>query len=172
MSEVDEIFAALGGKSAPVSHDKPASTKKEKKASSKRTLEETPGTSDVRAKKTKKRSKQENDKGTQSELPASNASEPVRKGGDSKDAASERSKGDAPVKNGAAVPTKPKSRAPTVVHDTSNQTRSVPSQPRPAKLDEADAAFADSRGKDRKRTEEGFRVFTEDELKLNQGGGF
>ncbi|KAI3625967.1 hypothetical protein CBS9595_001328 [Malassezia furfur] len=167
MSEMDEIFAALGGKSAPVSHDKPASTKKEKKANSKRTLEETSEASDSRAKKTKKRSKQESAKGAPGGVTAPDASETVRaKGGNGKSAASEPSKGDAPAKSGAAAPTKPKSRAPTVVHDTSNQTRSAPSQPRPPKLDEADAAFADSRGKDR------FRIFTEDELKLNQGGGF
>ncbi|WFC98212.1 hypothetical protein MYAM1_000937 [Malassezia yamatoensis] len=45
------------------------------------------------------------------------------------------------------------------------------SKPAPVKLDEGDAAFANSRGKDRTKTEEGYRIFTEDELKLNQGGG-
>ena len=150
MSEVDEIFAALGGKSAPVSHDKQASTKKEKKASSKRSLEENTEASDDRAKKTKKRAKQASSKGAQSDVAPTNTSKaPRTKDGKGKGAASGATKGDALAKGSAAVPTKPKTRAPTVVHDTSNQTRSAPSQPRPAKLDDEDAAFADSRGKDR-----------------------
>ncbi|WFD18119.1 hypothetical protein MCAP1_000331 [Malassezia caprae] len=77
-----------------------------------------------------------------------------------KDARATESKGDAPGR-----------RVPVVVHDTSAPARPTASgQPaRPA--DDEDAAFADSRGRDRKRTEEGFRIFTEDELRLNEGGG-
>ncbi|WFD25460.1 hypothetical protein MNAN1_000420 [Malassezia nana] len=59
---------------------------------------------------------------------------------------------------------------PVVVHDTSSKTSTAPKQSR-ARPDDEDAAFADSRGRDRKRTEEGFRIFTEEELRLNEGGG-
>ncbi|WFD05069.1 hypothetical protein MVES1_000395 [Malassezia vespertilionis] len=73
-----------------------------------------------------------------------------------------------------------KQRAPAVVHDMSSAT--TVSQPKllsKKSLTEEDAEFADSRGKERtwgyilitgKMTTEGFRVYTEDELKLNQGG--
>ena len=82
---------------------------------------------------------------------------------------------------GQAPTTAKKARAvPIVVHDeTTTKVKKKPAIPRPQ--DDDDAAFVDSRGQDRtytigctnagKRTEEGFRVFTEDELKLNKGGG-
>ena len=68
---------------------------------------------------------------------------------------------------------------PEVVHDTSATPKPAARAPQPP-LDDDDAAFADSRGTERtcamytdagKRTEEGYRVFNEDELKLGQGGG-
>lgn len=59
-----------------------------------------------------------------------------------------------------------------IVHDdTTAKHQSKSARKPPPPKDDADVAFADSRGKDRKRTEEGYRVFTEDELKLNSGGG-
>ncbi|WFD21754.1 hypothetical protein MEQU1_000410 [Malassezia equina] len=79
-----------------------------------------------------------------------------------KQASTTQAKADAPLR-----------RVPVVVHDTSASARTAPpAQARSRPTNDEDATFADSRGRDRKRTEEGFRIFTEKELRLNEGGGF
>lgn len=176
MSEVDEIFAALGGKpAAGGAKPKPEAGKEITKAASKKRASAEEDAADSSTKKSKKSAKQgrvDTSQAARSTHTDKDKQDDGAEAADKKVSTSAKANKEAPV--GSA---KPKTRVPTVVHDTSSAPRAAP-QPRPKKLDDDDAAFADSRGKDRTclahagaRTEEGYRIFTEDELKLNKGGG-
>ncbi|CAD6888472.1 unnamed protein product [Tilletia laevis] len=70
-------------------------------------------------------------------------------------------------------PSAPRPTATTTTQTASSSSTSQRTQGRAfeAALDEDDLAFADSRGSARKRTEEGFPIYSESELKIGQGGG-
>ncbi|KAK0548089.1 hypothetical protein OC846_004608 [Tilletia horrida] len=61
-------------------------------------------------------------------------------------------------------------KVPPPTAPTSKASSSHKSKGRLYQADDEDIAFADSRGSTRKRTEEGFPIYTEAELKLGQGG--
>ncbi|CAD6921316.1 unnamed protein product [Tilletia controversa] len=70
-------------------------------------------------------------------------------------------------------PSAPRPTATTTTQTASSSSTSQRTQGRAfeAAVDEDDLAFADSRGSARKRTEEGFPIYSESELKIGQGGG-
>ena len=151
MSEVDEIFAALGQGGAKGSESKSKDGTKNKDDAKRKG--DTKRKGDAKSKDDAKRkdgAKRKDDGKRKSDDDSGKKSKKAKGDASTTTATSTSTEKDASAKGTHAEPkpTKPKTRVPTVVHDTSSAARK-PAQPAPKQLDNDDAAFADSRGKDR-----------------------